>query len=318
MLDSQPSPPSSTISSHWLRWMFRALWIIPLLALAPLLIRDPAPIRDDLESAAFGMITEGSILNLDFENPVATPLTASAVKSAWSSPDAALTTMSVFPESSLVEGGNERNRFLVRKFAKGTYNTPNKALRNSAILRWSLDRPYKELYLAYRVRTSYGFEPGRGGKLPGLCGGTCPTGGDSPTNGSRAVGWSSRVMWNSAGAFNQYLYWADQPGEYGMGIPMTGGKRGPAFNDGAWHIVQQHVRMNDAGRANGLMQVSIDGTVYLDRNDLRYRDDNTMGVDTLLFSNFFGGHDPSWASPADQRIYFDDIVLSPHLIIRER
>lgn len=318
MSDSQPSPRrSGTISPNWFRWLFQALWVIPLLALAVLLIRQPGT-EADLEPAAFGMHTEGALLNLDFEKPASRPLTASAAISAWSSPDAALTTMSVFPENSIVEGGNERNRFLVRKFAKGTYNSPDKAFRNIAILRWSLAESHKELYLAYRVRTSYGFEQGRGGKLPGLCGGTCPTGGESPTNGSRAAGWSSRIMWNSTGWFNEYLYWADQPGTYGEGIPLTGAKRGPAFNDGGWHVVQQHVRMNDAGRSNGRLQVSIDGTVYLDRNNLRFQDDNAMGIDTLLFSNFFGGNDASWASPADQRIYFDDIVLSPHPIVRER
>lgn len=311
------APHRSRSSSKRVRSLFRTLLVIPILVLATIVIREvPPPI--DSESVNFGMETEGALLNLDFENPLARPLTTSAVKSAWSTPDAALTSVSVFPQSSMIEGGNERNRFLVRTFEKGSFNSSDKASRNSAIMRWTLTEPHTELFLAYRVRTSEGFEPGKGGKLPGLCGGTCPTGGESPAAGSRAAGWSSRVMWNSNGEFNEYLYWADQPGEYGSGIPLVGAEGGPKFTDGKWHIIQQRVRMNDRGRANGSLQVTIDGTVYLDRNNLRFRDDNSTGIDTLLFSNFFGGHDESWASPADQRIYFDDIVLSPHPIIRER
>ena len=61
---------------------------------------------------------------------------------------------------------------------------------------WQLefDDEYEELFLSYRVKFKNGFDFVRGGKLPGLAGGTAPTG-SSPADGTN--GWSGRMMWRT-------------------------------------------------------------------------------------------------------------------------
>jgi hypothetical protein len=164
----------------------------------------------------------------------------------------------------------------------------------------------------------------RGGKLPGICGGTCPSGGARVTGRD---GWSVRTMWRPRGAGEVYAYILP-PQEYGTELGLGAW----SFLPGQWHrltleLILNHAEMADgpvggrsagdglgggrsagdglvSGRsaADGSVRVWVDeppaGAPTFEAGGLTFRGDAT-GATTLFFSTFFGGHDASWATPID-------------------
>jgi hypothetical protein len=166
----------------------------------------------------------------------------------------------------------------------------------------NLPGAHDELYCSYRVRFREGFDFVKGGKLPGLVGGSRPTGG-RPDDG----GFSARLMWRTGGAVVQYVYHPHQTSKYGVDLPYDGAR----FQPGAWHTVTHRVVMNTAGRANGIIQGWFDGRLALDKHDALLRVDGSVHIDGLYFSTFFGGNDDSWGATRDEYVDFDDFVVSP-------
>jgi hypothetical protein len=165
-----------------------------------------------------------------------------------------------------------------------------------------LGRRYQDLYCAYRVRFAAGFDFVKGGKLPGLAGGAHNSGGHKP-NG--IDGFSARMMWRSGGSLVQYLYHPDQQGDYGEDLPW-----GRRVSSGRWYVVEHRLAMNTPGQRDGIVQGWLDGQLVLDRRDVRFRDVETLAVDVLFFSTFFGGSDPTWGPGRDEYVDFDDVVVS--------
>jgi hypothetical protein len=164
---------------------------------------------------------------------------------------------------------------------------------------------YSELSCAYDVRFAPGFDFVKGGKLPGLAGGAANSGGEKPTGRD---GWSARMMWRTGGAVVQYVYHVDQPTEFGEDFSWNvGGQR--YFSPGTWHRVEHRIVINRPGQRDGVVQGWFDGTLALDRRDVRFRDVETFAIDLFYFSTFFGGSDPTWAASKDERIDFDRFVI---------
>ena len=165
---------------------------------------------------------------------------------------------------------------------------------------------FDELYCAYVVRFAPDFDFVKGGKLPGLVGGAANTGGHKPDGRD---GWSARMMWRTAGAAVQYVYHVDQPTEYGEDFSWNiGGQR--VFRPGVWHRVEHRVVINTPGRRDGIVQGWFDGQLALDRRTIRFRDVDSFAIDAFYFSTFFGGDDPTWAPAKDERVDFDQFVIS--------
>ena len=166
-----------------------------------------------------------------------------------------------------------------------------------------------DLRCAYWVRFGEGFDFVRGGKLPGLAGGTAPTGGARATGTN---GFSARMMWRAGGAVVQYLYSPEQTGVWGddlpYDVPGAGGAR-RRFRAGRWHHVKHRVRLNTPGERDGVVQGWFDGELALDRRGLRFRDADTFTIDWLFFSTFFGGNEPDWAPTRDEHVDFDGFVV---------
>jgi hypothetical protein len=55
--------------------------------------------------------------------------------------------------------------------------------------------------------------------------------------------------------------------------------------------------------------VWLDGDQVFDRSGVVFRTLPGLHIDGLFFSTFFGGGDPSWASPHDQYADFADFSL---------
>jgi hypothetical protein len=160
--------------------------------------------------------------------------------------------------------------------------------------------PQEQAYLRYWVRFPSGFDFVKGGKLPGLWGGSKVSGGATPDG---TDGFSTRLMWRRAGAGEVYLYAADTAG-------ASLGRGDWTWPTGRWSCVEQHVVLNEPRRSNGTVVVWIDGHQVLSRNDLRYRSVPTLQIEGIFFSTFFGGADPTWASPRDQFADFAGFALS--------
>jgi hypothetical protein len=162
--------------------------------------------------------------------------------------------------------------------------------------------PVDSAYLSYYLRIPNGFDFVKGGKLPGLYGGRVTSGRHIPDGTN---GFSTRYMWRKGGTGEVYAY---LPTSVDHGTSL--GRGSWQWPTGLWTHVQQHVVLNDPKRANGVLQVWLNGQLVLDRHDLLYRDTTALKIQGLFFSTFFGGGDQTWATPVDQRIEFSKFEIS--------
>ena len=163
--------------------------------------------------------------------------------------------------------------------------------------------PQESLQLSYYVRFSDGFDFVKGGKLPGLYGGDGASGGRTPDG---TDGFSTRFMWRSNGDGEVYAYLPTSD-EYGTSI----GRGNWRFQPGQWHHLVQEVTLNQPGQANGRIRVWLDGQMVLDQNDMTFRTVDTLKLNGIFFSTFFGGGDPSWATPQSVYADFAQFSVSP-------
>jgi hypothetical protein len=168
-------------------------------------------------------------------------------------------------------------------------------------LRWAAG-PSDEAYLYYAARFPTGFDFVRGGKLPGLYGGTVTSGQRIPDG---TDGFSTRYMWRAGGAGEVYAYLPTSV-EHGTSL----GRGDWVWPTGTWFSIEQHVRLNTPGRADGLVEVWLNGRMVLSQRHLDFRSTLNLRIEGLFFSTFFGGDDRSWATPRAQSVEFADFRLS--------
>lgn len=165
---------------------------------------------------------------------------------------------------------------------------------------------FSELYLSYRIRFASGFDFVKGGKIPGLVGGTAPTGCINDT-----TGFSARMMWRTGGDAVQYMYFPEKQNACGDDYLYETGNGAVKFQPGSWHTVEHRIVMNTPGATDGIVEAWFDGKMALsDKTFLLRLADGTYGIDTLYFSTFFGGGDSSWAPSTPQIADFDEFIVS--------
>jgi hypothetical protein len=150
-----------------------------------------------------------------------------------------------------------------------------------------------------------------GGKLPGLYGGAWTSGGDDAVGD----GWSVREMWKEDGSLIPYIYHMDKPGTFGDNLGVAGSPDQPSLTRGTWHHVAGFVQLNTDNNNDGILRLSLDGQEFLNRTDIRYRDEDTFGddvaqIDVLRFVTFHGGNQPKNAPDVDSHAWFDDLRIS--------
>jgi len=155
--------------------------------------------------------------------------------------------------------------------------------------------------LKYKVRFPLDFEPARGGKLPGLCGGACNGAGNIP-NGTD--GFSARYMWLPAMGGEAYAYLPTSV-IYGTGMTFVGA----SFPLGRWVVLTQELKLNTPGAANGWIKVWLDGQLVLNQRGLTFRNTDALAIDRLYFDVFYGGNDDTWAAPKDTVIEFAEFEV---------
>jgi hypothetical protein len=154
--------------------------------------------------------------------------------------------------------------------------------------------------MSYQVRFEPGFEFVKGGKLPGLCGGKKTITGGDAVNGKE--GWSARVMWRKDGRGQAYVYHMNQPSKYGDEFDFPEDFR---FVIGVPYEITISVTMNTVGEKNGKLEVAVkegaegSSKVLVNKQDMEWRAEDSVGVDSILFNTFHGGSGDSWAPKTD-------------------
>jgi hypothetical protein len=200
---------------------------------------------------------------------------------------------------------------------------------NEGGAKWNyiFDRPYEEYTVEYKIRIPKDFDFVRGGKLPGLYGGSGPAGGASV---KEADGFSARIMWRELGVLCQYVYYVDKGnGRWGQDFLWTNGsdKNMPITKEmwkdmntrlddriylvsDTWHTLKTYVKMNTPRQEDGKIISWFDGQEVVNLN-LRFREDLSFGIDQFKFTTFFGGNDETWAPKKDEKMYFKDFKFIP-------
>lgn len=167
--------------------------------------------------------------------------------------------------------------------------------------------------LDYDVRFHSQFDFSRGGKIGfGFLVGDGNTGGDPGWDGN---GGSLRLMWYQTDAgrvfFQPYVYYKDQPGEYGNSF----GKSYPSIgslNKAQTYHVHMYIKSNTGSNTDGRAEIVIDGTTVLDQAIRWTTNDSKRLIKQLSFHTFRGGSQTYWQSSTDGYIYYDN--LSVHKI----
>ena len=122
-------------------------------------------------------------------------------------------------------------------------------------------------------------------------------------------GFSTRFMWRAQGAGEVYTYLPSSE-EHGTSL----GRGDWSFPTGRWVSIEQAVRLNEPDKADGSVTVWLNGAEVFHADDMVYRTVDDLKIDGVFFSTFFGGADPTWASPTDQVVDFADFEVSPTYI----
>ena len=161
--------------------------------------------------------------------------------------------------------------------------------------------PHDALCLSYWVRFSLKFEFVKGGKLPGLFGGTVNDGRKIPDGTN---GFSTRYMWRERGAGEVYAYLPTSV-EHGTSI----GRGSWQFQPEQWYHLEQQVILNTLDRSNGSVTVWVNDRWVLSQPNLQFRTTSNLKIDGILFSTFFGGGDRTWATPKSVHADFANVQI---------
>ncbi|PWN50341.1 hypothetical protein IE53DRAFT_315976 [Violaceomyces palustris] len=169
--------------------------------------------------------------------------------------------------------------------------------------------------LNYSVLFPLTYDFVKGGKLPGLYGGSegC-SGGNSASDC-----WSSRMMWRGQGLGELYLYlpqasqdpslclvppYSECNSEYGISV----GRGSFRFRRGAWNHISQTIQLNSSPTSkDGGFIIRFEGQQVVRFENKVFYPASFKGI---FFSTFYGGHGQDWSPSSDQKSYFRDFSVS--------
>jgi hypothetical protein len=208
-----------------------------------------------------------------------------------------------------------RARFLVKSTNTGSLKlalgrTPTSYMRPAD----AGTATYRELYWRIYLRNQDGWIGGGGDKLTRA---TVFSG----SNWSQAM--AAHVLSGGQSTNNTHLLIDPASGTDALGAVLTTGYNDfahlrwlgaatsvtsvfDASHVGQWHCIETHVRLNDAGQANGVFELWIDGAPEAQRTGLDWVGSYTRyGLNAIFLENFWNA-----GSPAAQERYLDNFVVS--------
>jgi hypothetical protein len=84
----------------------------------------------------------------------------------------------------------------------------------------------------------------------------------------------------------------------------------PGISPGVWHLVELHVKMNDVGSANGVMEAWLDGTLRYQKTNVIFRNagHNNLGIRQFWLDIFQGGTGVLMGE--EMYVYVDQLVIA--------
>jgi hypothetical protein len=206
-------------------------------------------------------------------------------------------------------GGSDGGMAVVVDVKNGSSDTV--ACSDEPRVQWSLIKlEYDVMFVgsaqsAVRNKRASGGEDfywGKGGKLPGIT--TYP---ESPS-GCVSVknGGTERLMWREDGKLYLYSYSADKEEDCGDYYALDT----DLMESDRWYHITIEATMNDLGKANGSVNVSVDNNLAYELTGVLFAKDEATYWDQLHMDCFRGGGDDSWAAPVDSYVAFDNFVVS--------
>ncbi len=162
------------------------------------------------------------------------------------------------------------------------------------------------LFLRYYVKFESNFDFVKGGKMPGLYGGTENNGGKVPDGTN---GFSTRYMWRKDGMGELYAY---LPTSDIHGTSM--GRGNWTFEPNKWYLLEQCVMLNKPGKANGKIKIWVNEELVLTATNLLFRTTDKLKIEGIFFSTFFGGGDVSFSTKQTTHAYFAKFAVSKSYI----
>ena len=177
----------------------------------------------------------------------------------------------------------------------------------------------EELYFRYHLRFGRDWDPFLdGGKLPGFAGTYGRAGwGGRPADGFN--GWSARGKFSQQAGPGSALTDLRGVGSYVYHVRKDRHGETMGWNLGAggwlqknrWYSIEQHLRLNTPGRNDGVLRAWVDGRLVFERRDLRWRDVETLRIETLWMNIYHGGSKPA---PQDMTMFIDNLVVARQYI----
>ncbi len=184
------------------------------------------------------------------------------------------------------------------------------------------DEGYKEpeeIYFRYYLRFGDSWSPTvDGGKLPGIAG-TYDQAGWGMRKSDGYNGWSARGgferqpsdgFFTGVTAVNNYAYHAKMTDPSGERWSWQEDPHS-LLKKNQWYSIEQYVKLNTPGKADGVMKAWVDGHLVLNKTDIQYRSTRALKIETIWLDVYHGGTSPS---PTDMVLYIDNVVVATKYI----
>jgi hypothetical protein len=201
-------------------------------------------------------------------------------------------------------------KWLEHRFRAGTYTGGAHGCKFAAAL-----APSDAYTLEYAVHFPADWEfsrdnapPHGGGKLPGLSGGSHPSGGNGKPDGM-----SARPMWRRDRRFSAeprdylelYLYWSLQSEKYGDRFFVQEVAAGRTYD------IRLQVELGTP-ETDGHVRIWIDGVLRLERAFRFLQPGQEWKLTQYMHNVFYGGNDASWAPLRDQHLLLGPVRVTAH------
>jgi hypothetical protein len=107
-----------------------------------------------------------------------------------------------------------------------------------------------------------------------------------------------------------YCYHADMAGQYGDNWVWGDHALGFLEND-RWYCVEQFLKLNNPGKADGVLRAWIDGKPAFEKTDIRFRKVDKLKIEQIWMNVYHGGTAPS---PHEQHLCIDNVVIAREYI----
>jgi hypothetical protein len=167
---------------------------------------------------------------------------------------------------------------------------------------------YDELTLSYDLDIPAGFEWVHGGKFPGLGGNIDPLyTGHNPSYPAAGLNWTVRPMWAEGGRLRLYSWDMSVPaGQYPQGFVTVD----PVLSPDSSYKFDIYIRMNAVGVSNGYASIKVNDKLIVQKCNCSFRTTTELGVDSVVFSVFYGGSGDEYAPENDQNLTIRNLQYS--------